>query len=233
MAEAATVGRPFDQARDVRHGEIGAVAHPHHAEVGLEGGEGVVGDLGPGRRHPRDEGALAHVGEPDQGHVGHQGQFEPVPLLVALLPLLGEGRGPAAVAEEGGVALPAPPALAGQPAVARAGQVDQGRPVGLPGSGADGNRHLEVGATGPALLLAPAVTPVPTAAVGVVTEGEKGRLIGRGHQPHVPPAAAVAPVGATPVHVGLPPEGDRSGSPVTGLDVELCLVDKAGHGGGS
>ena len=135
MAEALALGRPLDQAGDVGHGVVGLVVGPDHAQVGLEGGERVVGDLGLGRRDPRDQGRLAHVGEADQGHVGHQGQLEVVPLLVALLALLGEGGGPAVVGQEAGVAPAAPAALAGQPPVARVGQVGQDGAVGPCGPG--------------------------------------------------------------------------------------------------
>ncbi len=50
MAEALALRRPFDEPGDVGHREVRAVAHAHHTEMGLEGGEGIVGDLGPRRR---------------------------------------------------------------------------------------------------------------------------------------------------------------------------------------
>ena len=114
VAEPLALGRPLHQPGDVGHHEVGPRRPTRdHAEVGLEGGERVVGDLGLGRRDPRDQRALAHVGEPHQGHVGHQRQLEVEPVLLALLALLGEGRGPSAVGEEAGVAPPpAPPSPA-------------------------------------------------------------------------------------------------------------------------
>ena len=135
MAEAAPLGRPLHQARHVGHDELDLVAspsrppHPHHAQVGLEGGEGVVGHLGLGRGDRRDEGGLADVGEPHQGHVGHQLELDVEPPLLAPLALLGEGRRPAGVGEEPGVAPAPPAALGGQPPVPRARQVAQQRPV--------------------------------------------------------------------------------------------------------
>ncbi len=230
MAEPLAVGRPLDQPGDVGHREGGAVVGPHHAQVGLEGGERVVGDLGPGSRDPGDEGALAHIGEPDQGHVGDQGQFEVVPLLVALLPLLGEGRCPPPVGEEAGVTPPAAATLAGQPPVARPDQVHQDRPARPPGPGAHRHRHLEIGAVGPVLLLATPVTTVAAPAMGVVAEAQQRRLVGGGHHPHVTSPPAVAAVGTAFVDVGLPPEGDRAGPAVARLHMELRLVDEAGHG---
>ena len=55
-----------------------------------------------------------------------------------------------------------------------------------------------------------------------------------GDQPDVPAAAAVAPVGAAPGHVGLPAERHRAGPTVAGPDVDLGLVDegsRSGHNG--
>ena len=49
----------LDEAGEVGHHELGVVAQAHHAEVGLEGGEGVVGDLGLGGRDGGDERGLA------------------------------------------------------------------------------------------------------------------------------------------------------------------------------
>ena len=52
------------------------VAGADDAEVGHQRREGVVGDLGLGRRDGRDEGRLAGVGEPDEGDVGDEPQLE-------------------------------------------------------------------------------------------------------------------------------------------------------------
>ncbi len=155
MPQALAVGRPFHQPGDVGHGEVDVVRGAHHTQVGLQGGEGVVGDLGLGRRDARDQGALAHVGETDQGHVGHQGQLHVVPLLMAGFALFGESRGSAPVAQERGVAPTPPPAFRRHPAVARSHQVGENGPVAVGDLGAHGDEHLEVGALGAVLLLPP------------------------------------------------------------------------------
>ena len=103
-----------------------------HAEVGLEGGEGVVGDLGLGRGDPRDERALAGVGEADQRHVGHQLELEVEPALLPHLALLGEARGATAVVDRNrALPLPALPPLRRQPAVARLAEVGEHRAVAV------------------------------------------------------------------------------------------------------
>ena len=101
------------------------VAEAHHAEVGFERGEGVVGDLGLGRAHRGDEGGLPGVREPDERGVGHELQLEPQPVLLAVLALLGEAGARRGVREEAGVAATAPTAVGRQPAVAVAHEVGE------------------------------------------------------------------------------------------------------------
>jgi hypothetical protein len=226
VAEPLAVGRPLDQPGDVGHGEVGGVVDTDHAQVGLEGGEGIVGDLRPGSGHSCDEGGLAGVRHPHQGDVGDQRQLEVVPLLVADLALLGEGRGTPPVGEEPGVAATAPTALGRLPAGSGDHQVGKDRPVAVQDPGPHRHGDLEVGSPGPVLLLATAVPAVTGSAVGVVTEGEERGVVGRRHQPHVATSSAVAAVGPTAVNMRLAPERHRAGSTVAGLDVDLRLVDE-------
>ena len=83
----------------------------HDAEVGLERGERVVGDLGLRRADRGDQRRLARVGEADQRGVGEQLDLEPQPALLAVLALLGEAGRAARVRQEPGVAAPAAPAV--------------------------------------------------------------------------------------------------------------------------
>ena len=195
----------------------------------LEGSEGVVGDLGPGRRDAGDERALAHVGEADQSHVGPEEQLEVVPRLLAAFTLLGEGRCPPPVGEEAGVPPSAAATVPGQPPVARGDQVAEDSAVAATGPGAHRDRNLEVGPIRSVTALAAPVAAIGGPTMGMVAEPEQRRLVGGGHQPYVAAPAAVAAVGAAPVDVGLTPKGHRAGSAVARLDVHLCLVDEPGH----
>ena len=69
VAEALAGGGAGDQAGHVGQDEV-VVAGPHHPQHRLQGGERVVGHLGPGRRGPGDDARLAGVGEADQAGVG-------------------------------------------------------------------------------------------------------------------------------------------------------------------
>jgi len=69
----------FDEAGHIGDDEgllLRLLAHGDHAEVGLESGEGVVGDLGFGGGDARDERGLARIGIADQPHIGQQLQLQ-------------------------------------------------------------------------------------------------------------------------------------------------------------
>ena len=51
---------------------VGRIADGDDAEVGLEGGEGVVGDFGAGGGDARDERGFADVGVADEADVGEE-----------------------------------------------------------------------------------------------------------------------------------------------------------------
>src|ERR1700735_5525627 len=85
-AEAGAEVRAFDEARHVGYGEatlIGSVADLDDAEVGFEGGEGVVGNLGAGGGEARDERGLADVGIAYEADVGEEAEFETIVVGVA------------------------------------------------------------------------------------------------------------------------------------------------------
>ena len=46
VAQARAFARAFDEAGNVSHHETLLRPHAHHAQVGVEGGKRVVGDLG-------------------------------------------------------------------------------------------------------------------------------------------------------------------------------------------
>ena len=103
VPEAAALGRALDQAGHVGDHE-GGLAGGDDAEVGDQGGERVVGDLGPGPRHRRDQGGLAGAREADQADVGDDLQLEAYDELVAGLTQQREAGRLALRRGEGGVA---------------------------------------------------------------------------------------------------------------------------------
>ena len=113
VPEAAALGRALDEAGDVGEHEL-VVVEAHDAEVRLERGERVVGDLGLRRAHRRDQRGLPGVREADERGVGEQLHLEAEPALLAVLALLGEAGRAASVRQEARVAPPAAAAARGE-----------------------------------------------------------------------------------------------------------------------
>ena len=82
MAQTRAFRRPFDQARHIGHHKTLLWRHTHHTQIGVQGGERVVSDFGPGVGDGCNQGGLARVGHAQQTHIGQhlQLQLERVPL---------------------------------------------------------------------------------------------------------------------------------------------------------
>ena len=76
VAQPGAFGRALDQSGNVGDDEAPVLGHAHHAQVGVQGGEGIVGDLRAGGRYRADEGRFAGVGHAQQADVGEQLQFQ-------------------------------------------------------------------------------------------------------------------------------------------------------------
>ena len=81
VAQPGTRRGALDEPGQVGEGHpsvVGRVAHleVEHAEVGLEGREGVVGDARRGRGERREQGALAGVGQAHEADVGDEPQLQ-------------------------------------------------------------------------------------------------------------------------------------------------------------
>ena len=229
VTEPLPIGGSLDQPRDVSHDDRGAVVEVDHAQIRLEGGEGIVGDLGACCTDPCDEGALAHVGESDQRDVGEQLELEPQPLLGDDLTLLGEARGPHRVGQEPGVAPAAGPSLRGEPTLAVDAEIGEDGAVGIAHQRAHRHANDQIVGTGTVSSLSLPVGPAVGSAVRVVSERQQRSDVVVGLQPHRATVPAVAAVGSTFRHVGLATHRHRSGTTVAAFHAETTLVDESGH----
>ena len=91
VAEAGALMRALDQARNIRQHEFAAIGI-HHAELRMQRGERIVGDLRFRGADGREEGRLAGIGQADQAGVGDQFQPQPDPALLADLAGIGVAR---------------------------------------------------------------------------------------------------------------------------------------------
>src|SRR4029079_14136868 len=93
-AETPALCRARNQPRHVGD-RVGRAACLYHAQVGLQGGERVVGDLRPGRGERGDQRGLAGAGEADGADIGDALELEDE---VPALPRLAEQRVPGRLA---------------------------------------------------------------------------------------------------------------------------------------
>src|SRR6266511_2417766 len=91
MAEPGSPARAFDEPWYIRDGRPALVrlAEVEHAEVGLQSGEWVVGDLRRRRGQRREERRLARIGESHEADVGNQPELQPERPLLARFTFLG------------------------------------------------------------------------------------------------------------------------------------------------
>ena len=195
-AEAGAEMCAFNEAGHIGDDEgllVGLLAYGDDAEVGFEGGEGVVGDFGLGGGDAGDKGGLAGVGVADQADVSQKLEFEAIGALLAgaaQLMLAGSlvgGCGKVLVAASAAAALGDDQALVGLAEV-----VDQLAGFLVVkgcahGDLQDGGVAVEAGAVG-----AHAVLAALRLVLGVIAEMDKGIVALRGLHDHVAAAAAVA-----------------------------------------
>src|SRR5665647_3943988 len=89
QAKTLALAGARDEAGHVGDGEPGGTGL-HDAEIGHQRGERVVRDLGPGRRHRRDQARLAGAGEADQRDVRDRLELEDHIGVLPRFALLGE-----------------------------------------------------------------------------------------------------------------------------------------------
>jgi hypothetical protein len=106
VAETGAFMRALDQAGNVGEHEFAAV-DLDDAELRMQRGEGIVGDLRFGRADRGEKGRLAGIGQADQAGIGDQLQPQPDRALLAGWP--GLARRGARLVEDLKCALPKPP----------------------------------------------------------------------------------------------------------------------------
>ena len=76
VTQTRTFRSAFDQARNIGHHKALLSSHTHHTQIGVQGGERVVRNLGARIGHGRDKGGLARIGHTQQTHVGQHLQLQ-------------------------------------------------------------------------------------------------------------------------------------------------------------
>ena len=89
MAQATTLARALDETGDVGN-DVRIFAGTHHAQIGHKRGKRVVGNLGTGSAHTRDERGLADRGKAHKRGIGHELHLKLDPVLLSRLAELGK-----------------------------------------------------------------------------------------------------------------------------------------------
>ena len=230
VAEPGPAVGTLDQAWEIRENEAATVLVLHDAEMRLQRGERVVGDLGTGPGETGDQGALSGVGKADQAHVREQAQLESDPLFLAFRSRLREpgrlqgGRGEVHVPE------PAPATLGQHPTAVVLAQVREhlaARDVAHQGARRHPEDHL--GRRMPVLVAAAARLAVPRPVFALEAEVEqRGQALVR-LEDDVASVSPVAARGAATRDELLPPEGNGSRAAVAGPDEHFRFIDEL-HG---
>ncbi len=228
VAEALAFAGAFDEARDVGDGEAD-FAGLDDAEVRDQGGERVVGDLGPRGGHGRDQAGLAGGREADQGDVGDGLQFQDDVAGFAFDAEQREAGGAALLRGERGVAEAADAAGGRNVFGALAHEVGEDLAVLGLDHGAIGDRKDQ----GFAVLAAAPVAHAGAAVGGVAVRGvvvvQQGGGLGVDAQDDVAAVAAVAAVGTAERLELLAVDGDTTVAAGTAGYMQYYPVYKAGH----
>jgi hypothetical protein len=232
VAQAGALGGALDQAGNVGHHEAAVLVHAHHAQVGVQGGEGIVGHLGLGGGYRTDEGGLAGVGHAQEAHVRQHLQLHAQAPLLAGLAGGGLARRPVGAGLEMQVAQATLAALGDQGLLAIGGQIGQFLAgFFVPDHGA--HRHPQdqvVGALAVAVAAA-SLLPVPGLERAGVAVLHQGVDVAVGQRPDAAALAAVAAVRAAHGDEFLPAEGHGAVATAAGGDVDQDFIDEF-HGWG-
>jgi len=206
---------------------IGLFADGDDAEVGLEGGEGVVGDFGFGGGDAGDECGLAGVRVAYEADVGEEFQFETIGALFAgaahfvFAGGLVDGGGEVLVATTAASALGDDDAFVGLGEVVNelAGflVVQSGTDGDLEGDGFS----IESGAVGSEAVLA-----TLGLVLGVIAEMDEGVVALRGDHDDVAAASAVAAGGTAAGNELFAAEGHAAIAAVAGFYLDFCFIDE-------
>src|ERR1700737_4379870 len=226
QAEARSGVRTFDQAGQVRHDEGGVLCKLDDAEHGLEGREGIVGDLRFGGAGGGEERRFAGVWQPEQADIGDQSQLQPEPGGLPRLAQLGEARRLAGRRLEAGIAAATPPAPGDDEALPLGDQVGDRFSLLILDQRPGGNLQHDVDGV---LSVPPAATASAAAAGGeVMLEAIvlQGVELPRDLEDDIAATAAVPTIRAPSRHELLAAEAQGTGASVATLHEDLDPVRK-------
>ena len=236
MAQSDAHVCAFDETRNISKDGAVTGGFADDAKVGDEGGEGVIGDLGPCRGKRGDQGRFSGVGQADDADFREELEFEAEFALFAFFTRLRSFGGAVVVGEEGCVAESAFATFDDEDSLVVVGEVaNEVSGVGVEDFGAAGDEDDAIVAGRACHVFDAAFGAVFAFDDALVAEVEEGLEVFVGFENHVTAPSAVAAAGSACGHVFFTPEGHHSFSAVACDDLNFGLIDElheAGRGGG-
>ena len=232
QAETTALTGARDEPRDVGDRER-VVPHRDHTEVGRQGGEGVVGDLGLGGRDHGDQRGLPGGRESHEPHVRHGLELERDVEDVAGLTEQSEAGGLTRARGQGSIAEAALAALRHDEPGSGPDHVGDRLAVRAYDDGARRHRQLQICAIRAVAVATHAGLALSRAGMRAVVEVEQRVDLWVHHQHHVAAPAAVPAVGAAQRLELLTVHGGTTVAAVPRREVEDYAVDESRHGVGS
>ena len=229
-AQAGAFVGAFDQAGDVGDDEADFIclfADDHHAEIRLQGGEGIVGDFRARGGNTGNQRGLADVGKADQADIGQELEFETEDAFFAGASIFVLARGLMRGGGEAGVAAATASAMGDDDALIGAGKV----PDFLAGffvvdDGADRDLENDVDAFASGAVGAFAVASALGFVFRVKAEVDERVVTLAGFHDDVATLAAVAAGGAAARDKFLAAKGQTAVAAVAGFDSDCGFVDE-------
>ena len=226
VAEADAFMGAFDQARNVGEHEFAAV-DVNHAELRMQRGERIVGDLRLGGADGGEKRRFAGIRQANDAGIGDQLEPQPDGELGAGLAGIGMARRAVGRAFETRIAETAIAAMRQHDALAELGEIGKQRlAVFVVNLRADRHFEHDVGAGGAMAILAHAAAAVLRREMLLVAVVDQGiEPIDRLHH-HVAAIAAVAAVRPAIFDKFLAPERHAAVAAVAGADIDLGFVEE-------
>ena len=225
--QSRALGGTFDQSRNVCHHKASVTAHPHYTQVGHQGGKGVVGHLGAGRRNRANKGGFTGIGQAQQTHICQHLQFQFDLANLTLGSRRGLPRRPVNTGLKAGVTQPMEATLSHFKGLAQLSQVaEYFAGLFIQHRGSHRNIEHQVLAAGSGAVRSPARLAILGFEVAGVAKVDKRVQTLGGQQDNAAAIAAIAAVRATFGDIFLPAKAHTAVTAVARLDFNCCFVDK-------
>ena len=217
----------LNQAGNVGHHKALLWPDAHHAQIGVERGEGVIGNFGACVADGGNEGGFARIGHAQQAHIGQHLEFEPQAFFLARIAECFLAGCAVDGAFESQVAKTAVAAFGDQDFFARHQQLEQNLAgFGVADDGA--HRHFEGDVvTGRAKhIAAHAVLPALGLEAARVAKIHQGVEVDVGNRPDMAATTAVAAVRAAKFLVFFVPKRCAAVAAIAGGHVDQGFINK-------